>query len=67
MEFHLMQVSQGHLARAPASVAGCGAACAARPAGVRRSLRGQNGCSSGGDSPSGPRRQRRRRCQRHRR
>jgi hypothetical protein len=44
MEFHSMQVSQGHLARAPASVAGCGAACAARPAGVRRSLRGQNGC-----------------------
>ena len=57
MEFHSMQVSPGHLARAPASAARCGAACAARTA-------VQNGCS---DRPSDPRRRRRRRCQRSRR
>ncbi len=55
MEFHSMQVSPGHLARASASAAGRGrrgAACGPRP----------DGC--GGDSPSGPRRKR---CQHRRR
>ena len=58
MEFYSMEVSPGHLARAPASASAGGAACAARTA-------VQNGC--GGDSPNGPLRQRRRHSQRRRR